>query len=138
IDLGASYKRGKKDDAISGQTDKDLADMAPLRGKIAVNYEYANKCIATAEVQGSDKWSDIDSDNGEQVLKAWAVMNMKIKHQIDKHAEISVGVNNLFNQTYAINNTYTDLTLITAGGASDVMLMNEPGRYFYTNLTFKF
>ena len=138
IDLGASYKRGKKDDAISGQTDKDLADMAPLRGKIAVNYEYANKCIATAEVQGSDKWSDIDSDNGEQVLKAWAVMNMKIKHQIDKHAEISVGVNNLFNQTYAMNNTYTDLTLITAGGASDVMLMNEPGRYFYTNLTFKF
>ena len=138
IDLGASYKRGKKDNAIAGQTDKDLADMAPLRGNIALNYAYMNNSMATLEVQASDKWSDIDEDNGEQVLKAWAVLNMKVKHAVDKNTEITIGVNNMFNQTYAVNNTYTDLTLITAGGTSDIMLMNEPGRYIYTNLTFKF
>ena len=138
IDMSASYKTGEKDNAISGQTDKDLADMAPLRGNIAVNYEYMNNSIATLEVQASDKWSDIDEDNGEQVLKEWAILNTKVKHTVNKNTEITVGINNLFNQTYAKNNTYTDLILVTAGGASDVMLMNEPGRYIYTNLTFKF
>lgn len=138
IDMGASYKRGEKDNALSGQSDKDLADMAPLRGNIAMNYEYMNNSIATIEIQASDKWDKIDSDNGEQELKEWAVVNMKLKHIMSKNAEFTIGVNNLFNQTYAMNNTYTDLTLITAGGTSDVMLMNETGRYIYTNLTFKF
>ncbi|MCK9453856.1 MAG: TonB-dependent receptor [Sulfurimonas sp.] len=138
VDMGASYKRGKKDEALAGQTDKDLADMAPLRGNIALNYEYINSSMATVEVQASDKWSDIDEDNGEQVLKAWAILNAKLKHALNKNTEITIGVNNLFNQTYAVNNTYKDLTLIVAGNTSDVMLMNEPGRYIYTNLTFKF
>ncbi|MCW8955105.1 MAG: TonB-dependent receptor [Sulfurimonas sp.] len=137
LNMGASYKVGKKDNALAGQTDKDLADMAPLRGNIALDYEYMNNSMATIEVQASDKWSDIDEDNGEQVLKAWAVLNTKIKHEVNKNTEITVGINNLFNQTYAVNNTYKDLILIV-NGTSDVMLMNEPGRYFYTNLTFKF
>ena len=137
VDMGISYKVGKKDEALAGQTDKDLADIAPLRENIAINYEYANHSIATFEVQASDKWNDIDSDNGEQELAGWAVLNMKVKHALDKHAEITIGVNNILDKTYATNNTYADLILITTSG-TDVMLMNEPGRYIYTNLTFRF
>lgn len=137
IDMGASYKVGEKDEALDGQSDKDLADMAPLRGDLALNYEYANNSIATFEVEASDRWDNIDSDNGEQELAGWAIFNMKVKHELDKHAEITVGVNNLFDKTYAKSNTYADLVLIV-NGSSDVMLMNEPGRYFYTNLTFRF
>ena len=136
IDSGISYKRGQKDEALTGQSDKDLADMAPLRANVAVNYEYANNSMATLEVQASDRWDNFDEDNGEQEIAGWAVMNMKVKHALDKHAEITVGVNNMFDKTYAQSNTYVDLILLTTGG--DVMLMNEPGRYFYTNLTFKF
>ena len=112
--------------------------MAPLRVNIALNYEYANNSIATMEVQASDKWRTIDSDNGEQKISGWAVLNMKAKHAFSKNIELTIGVNNLFDKTYAVNNTYVDLTLITTGGADDVMLMNEPGRYAYTNLTFRF
>ena len=112
--------------------------MAPLRTSIAVNYEYMNDSMATLEVQTSNKWSDIDSDNGEQELDAWSALNLKVKHAVDKNFIFTLGVNNLLDETYAMNNTYTDLTLVTAGGASDVMLMNEPGRYLYTNFTFKF
>ena len=136
LDAGVSYKRGKKDKALAGQSDKDLADMAPLRGNVALNYEYANNSIATLEMQASDKWDNFDKDNGEQELAGWAVMNMKVKHTLDKHAEFTIGVNNLFDNTYAVSNTYTDLTLIASGG--NAVLLNEPGRYFYTNLTFKF
>ncbi|WP_457747971.1 TonB-dependent receptor [Sulfurimonas sp.] len=137
IDMGASYKRGQKDKALAGQTDKDLADIAPLRGNVALNYEYANNSIATLEVQASDKWDTIDSDNGEQVLDAWTVLNAKVKHAINKKLQLTVGVNNILDETYAVSNTYADLILIT-GGTTDVMLMNEPGRYIYTNLDFKF
>ena len=138
LDMGASYKRGKKDEALVGQTDKDLADMAPLRANAALNYEYANDSVATVEVQASDKWDNYDADNGEQELGSWTVLNLKVKHAVNKKFDFTLGLNNAFNKTYAQSNTYVDLTLITTGGAGDVMLMREPGRYFYTNLDFKF
>jgi len=137
LDMGASYKRGQKDEALEGQSDKDLADMAPLRGNIVLNYEYAMDSMATFEIRASDKWSDIDSDNGEQELDAWTTLNAKIKHSINKQMQLTVGVNNILDETYALSNTYADLILVS-GGTTDVMLMNEPGRYIYTNLDFKF
>ncbi len=138
IDAGISYKRGKKDQALAGQTDTDLADMAPLRGTIAAIYEYANNSSITAEIQASDTWDKVDSDNGEQVLDSWTILNLKAKHAFSRNLDFVLGVNNLFDETYATSNTYADLTLITSGGSSDVMLMNDPGRYIYTNLTYKF
>ena len=45
-------------------------------------------------------------------------------------------INNLLDKTYATSNTYVDLILLVNGG--DAMLMNEPGRYFYTNFKYKF
>ncbi|MDA3908388.1 MAG: TonB-dependent receptor [Sulfurimonas sp.] len=137
VDSGISYKRGEKDKALTGQTDKDLSDMTPLRGNVAVNYEYQNASVASIEVQASDKWSNYDSDNGEQELGAWAVLNLKVKHAVNKNFDFTLGVNNILDETYSQSNTYADLTLLT-GGATDVMLLNEPGRYVYTNLTFKF
>jgi len=137
LDMGVSYKKGEKDKALAGQTDKDLADIAPLRGNLAVNYEYMDQSMATLELQASDKWSDIDSDNGEQTLDAWSILNFKVKHAVNKNFDFTLGVNNLLDETYAKSNTYADLTLI-ATNTSDVMLLNEPGRYIYANLTFKF
>ena len=118
IDMSASYKRGKKDEALAGQSDDDLADIAPLRGRVALNYEYANKSMATIEMQASDRWDNIDSDNGEQTLSGWSVLNMKVKHTFSKNATLTLGVNNLFDETYMVNNSYADLILITAGGTS--------------------
>lgn len=136
VDMGASYKRGEKDEALTGQTDKNLADMAPLRGNLAVNYEYMNNSVATLETQVSDKWSNYDADNGEQELGAWGIVNAKIKHAVSKNFDFTLGVNNMFNETYAQSNTYVDLTLLSAG--TNTMLLNEPGRYVYTNLDFRF
>ena len=135
VDMGASYKVGEKDNAAAG-ADKDLADIAPLRGSIGVSYEYMNNSIASAEVRASDKWSDYDSNSGEQELDSWAVLNMKVKHAVSKNFDFTLGVNNLFDTTYTQSNTYADLILLSAG--VDTMLLNEPGRYIYTNLTFKF
>jgi iron complex outermembrane receptor protein len=137
VDMGASYKKGKKDEAISAtNTDTDLADIAPLRANISVSYEYMPNSTISAEVQASDAWDTYDSDSNEQELNGWAVMNLKAKHAFNKSFDFTVGVNNLFDKTYAVSNTYNDITLLATGGVST--LMNEPGRYFYTNIDYRF
>ncbi|MCD6258504.1 MAG: TonB-dependent receptor [Helicobacteraceae bacterium] len=136
IDLSASYKVGEKDEALAGQTDKDLADIAPLRGKLGVTYEYMTNSLASLDVQYSDKWDKYDSDNGEQALDSWTTLNAKVKHAFNKHIDLTLGVNNIMDETYAQSNTYVDLTLLAAG--AETMLLNEPGRYVYTNLDIKF
>jgi iron complex outermembrane receptor protein len=137
VDMGLSYKRGEKDEALVGQTDTDLADMAPLRANIGVSYEYMSNSVATLETQLSEKWSDYDADNGEQELAAWGILNAKIKHAFNKNFDFTFGVNNILDATYAQSNTYADLTLVGIVG-TDIMLLNDPGRYVYTNLDFKF
>jgi len=136
FDLGASYKVGERDEPLAGQTGTNMADIAPLRGNIAANYEYMANSIATVEVVASEKWRDYDAENGEQELGSWTILNLKIKQAINKYFDFTLGVNNLFDETYAQSNTYYDLTLVTTGGQT--MLLNEPGRYIYTNLDFKF
>jgi len=138
IDGSISYKVGRKDEPLAGQTDRDLADIAPLRAKIALNYEYANDSLATISAEYSDKWNNFDADNGEQEIPSWTSINLKVKHAVSKKFDFIIGVNNLFDKTYAISNTSKDLALVTSTATTDVMLLNEPGRYIYTNMIFKF
>lgn len=137
LDMSGSYKVGEKD-SPSATESKYLADIAPLRGNIGVNYEYMNNSMATLEMQASDRWTKFDKINGEQEIAGWAVVNAKVKHAVNKKFDLTIGLNNIFDVTYALSNTNADLTLLTGGGTADVMLLNEPGRYFYTNLDFKF
>lgn len=137
LDMTAAYKRGEKEKALEGQSDKDLANMAPLHARFACNYEYANNSLATLEFKASEKWSKYDDDNGEQSIDAWNILNFKLKHAINKKFDLTIGANNIFDTSYATSNTYADLTLIMAGGGN-IMLLNEPGRYLYANVDLKF
>lgn len=138
LDFGAAYQRGKKDKALEGQSNTNLADIPPLKGNAALNWNYSGDSMATAEVVAADKWRNIDDENGEQTLDAWAVLNLKIDHRFTRNIGLIVGIDNVFDETYAVSNTYKDLTLLSVDPDADVMLMNEPGRYFYANLSYKF
>ncbi|WP_041066719.1 TonB-dependent receptor [Thiolapillus brandeum] len=137
LDFGLAYQRGEKDEAQPGQTDKDLPEIPPLKGTLALNWEYMENSLARAEVVGADSWTRYDADNGEQELDSWAVLNLKVEHALTSHIDLVLGVDNVFDETYAVSNTYKDLTLVESGGG-DVILMNEPGRYFYLNAAYKF
>jgi iron complex outermembrane receptor protein len=139
ISASMSYKKGQKDEALSAtNTDKDLADIAPLRTKLSANYEYMTNSTATLEFFRSEKWTAYDEDNGEQKLDAWNILNLKVNHTFNKMLNLTVGVNNILDKTYAMSNTYKDITLVSSTVDSDVVLLNEPGRYLYTNLNLKF
>lgn len=137
LDFGLAYQRGSKDEALPGQTDKDLAEIPPMKGNIALNYQYRKNTSAMIEVIAADSWNSFDEDNGEQALDSWAVMNLKVKHEFNQQFGITVSIDNLFDDTYAVSNTYKDLILL-ADGTGEVILMNEPGRYFYLNGVYSF
>jgi iron complex outermembrane recepter protein len=136
FDFNAAAQRGLKDAPLAGQSNVNLADIPPLKGSLALNWNYSANNIASATVMGTNRWSNYDSDNGEQAIPGWSVMNMEVNHHFDRNFGMILGLNNLFNTTYAISNTYDGLTLLS--GANGTMLMNEPGRNFYANFTFQF
>ncbi|MEN8146080.1 MAG: TonB-dependent receptor [Campylobacterota bacterium] len=135
-DFGVAYQRGQKDEPLAGQTDKDLAEIPPFKGNVALNYVYYQENTATVEFIGAGSWNNYDSDNGEQELSSWGIMNLKVDHRLSNGFGLAVGVDNVLDKTYAVSNTYKDLTLLYGGG--DVMLMNEPGRYYYVNASYQF
>ncbi len=137
LDFGLAYQRGKKDDPLSGQTDRDMPEIPPLKGNLALNWEYMPNSLARAELIASDSWSDYDGDNGEQELDGWTVLNLNVRHQLTDRIVLIGGIDNVFDETYAVSNTYKDLTLLL-DGTGEVMLMNEPGRYFYLNASYSF
>jgi len=139
FDYGMSYQRGKKDDPLTGQTDTDMPEIPPFKFNGAVNYDYDESLALKAEVIASDEWSNFDADNGEQQLDSYAVLNVKGTKKFGQHFELAVGIDNLFDSTYAVTNTYKDITLLpTTGIDTNIMLLNEPGRYVYTNIKYKF
>ena len=134
IDYGVAYQRGEKDEALAGQTDKDLAEIPPLKGQIGFNYE-TDRSLINATVIAAKSWSNFDADNDEQELDGYAVLNLKYDYEINQNFDFTLGVDNVFDKAYATTNTYNDITYI---GAGPTQLINEPGRYFYVNLRYSF
>lgn len=137
IDFGAAYQRGKKDEALTGQTDTDLAEIPPLKGSASFNYD-TDMTSSKVEIIAADSWSNFDSDNGEQELSGYAVLNLKFNTDLTHGFDLTLGLDNIFDHTYAVSNTYKDLTLLASGTSGEVMLLNEPGRYLYANLRYRF
>ena len=139
FDYGLAYQRGEKDHPLSGQSGTNMPEIPPLKANIAANYDWDETLNFRAELIASDTWKDYDKENGEQELDGYAVVNLKATKTFAEHFEIVVGVDNLFDETYAVSNTYKDLILLpTLHPEDNVMLMNEPGRYIYTNLRYTF
>jgi len=153
IDFGLSYQRGKKDEAMTSkninatagnavtlkqQTDKDLADITPLKINLALNYDYDDTFNSKIELIHAQSWNNYDQDNGEQKLDGYNIVNLKAQKSLTNNLEMTVGVDNLFDKTYAVSNTYADLILLSDGTSGEVMLMNEPGRYIYANIKYTF
>jgi iron complex outermembrane receptor protein len=137
VDYGLVYQKGKKENPLTGQKGTNLADISPLKANMGFNYEYDASLNLKAELVAASAWDDFDKENGEQYLDAYRVVNLKATKIFGKNMELTVGVDNLFDETYAVSNTYKDLTLITLPG-SDVMVLNEPGRTLYANFKYTF
>ncbi|XQC04760.1 TonB-dependent receptor domain-containing protein [Arcobacter cryaerophilus gv. pseudocryaerophilus] len=107
FDYGVAYQRGKKDGDF---TDKDLAEIPPLKANLGLSYEY-EKSKFKAEVVAVDRWSKFDDSAKEQEIAGYAVTNLKYTQELFKHFELTLGVDNLFDKVYNSTNTYQDIRL---------------------------
>ncbi|MEJ2488559.1 MAG: TonB-dependent receptor [Sulfurovaceae bacterium] len=131
-----AYQKGKKDSPLEGQLSKNLAEIPPMKAILGVTYMPIESLSLEADLIAAASWDNVDSENGEQDIGSYGVVNLKATKTFANNIEWSIGVDNLFDKVYQTSNTYKDLTLLT--GADDSMLLNEPGRYIYTQLKYKF
>ncbi|CAA6799912.1 MAG: TonB-dependent receptor, partial [uncultured Sulfurovum sp.] len=115
LSAGAVYKKGEKDTQPTGQTNSNLADITPLKLNATAAYDYDKNGMVEISVVAADKWDSIDSDNNEQVLAGYGIVNLKTTRNFDNGLEFTLGVDNAFDKAYANTNTYNDLVLISGG-----------------------
>ena len=135
LSAGLAYKKGTKDSQPTGQTNTNLADISPLKLNATASYDYDENGMVELSIVAADKWDNIDSDNNEQTLAGYGIVNLKTTRNFDNGLEFTLGIDNALNKAYANTNTYNDLVLIDGG---DTMLINEPGRYVYLNAKYGF
>jgi len=136
FDIGISYKKGEKDTLTTGQSDKDLAEITPLKLNTSVTYDYDEDGDLELSFVAGSRWDSVDEENGEQILAGYGVVNFKTTREFDNGLIVTLGVDNLLDKSYTTTNTYKDLILMSDG--SDTMLINEPGRYIYANMKYMF
>lgn len=141
IESGIAYQKGTKKDtnqldslATLPQTDKDLADIPPLKGRIALVFDDA-KNYAEAEFIAAQHQT-YDENNGEQAIAGYGLLNLKYGTELGSGFSLSAGINNFFDRTYAVSNSYIGLTTIMEG--AQPLVLNEPGRNFYATVAYKF
>ncbi len=137
LDYSLTYLRGKKDRPLPNQSDKDLADITPLRGLLTFNYMPNYKTKFSLEIVGQKSWTDYDADNGEQKLPGFITANFKFQKELNQNLTFTFGVDNIFDKNYQSSNTYNDLTLL-ATGAKRKLGLNNPGRYVYASIKYSF
>ncbi len=136
VESGMAYQKGtKKDPSQLNQTDKDMAEIPPMKGRVALVFDDAVN-YAMAEWIGA-RFQTIDSDNGEKEIAGYGILNLKYGHDFQNGFSVMAGINNFFDRTYAVNNGYIGNELITGDGV-DPLVLNEPGRNFYATLSYKF
>lgn len=138
LDYSSAYQRGKKKHALTAQTNKNLADISPFRVNVLLSYDYLDSLSCSVGMIAGKSWDNYDSDNAEQALPGYMIFDFKIVKQWNNNLYTTFGVDNILDKTYAVSNTYADLILLSDGESSEVMLLNEPGRYFYMNFQYTF
>ena len=59
-------------------------------------------------------WDSYDSDAGENELGGYALFNLKYANQLHKNVGLTIGIDNIFDKTYASTNMYKDIMYATS------------------------
>jgi iron complex outermembrane receptor protein len=140
LTAGVAYQRGvkkEKEQKTDASSSKNLAEIPPFKGNLALIYDDKEYFAETRLLFASEQ-SNVDTQNGEKHIDGYSVVNLKVGKTWNKSFSLNFGIDNLFNETYAISNSYVGRGLISSNSDTLPLILNEAGRYYYTNFTFKF
>ena len=138
---GVAYQKGRKESYPENNHDDDLGQIAPLKTQLALSYNNTKPfsqpdagLFGTVEWVHSDEATEIDIDAGEQEIGAWDVFNLRAGYRF-KNYTLNLGIDNLFDQQYTSANSYE--WDVVGGSGANPAIVNEPGRFVYASLNFK-
>lgn len=135
VEAGMAYQKGTKNDPSQlGQTDKNLAEIPPIKGRAALVFDNTSHFAMAEWIGASSQTTDVD--NGEKEIGGYSILNLKYGAQLGNGFSLMTGINNIYNRTYAVSNSYIGNEFLTDGGIP--LVLNEPGRNFYATLSYKF
>ncbi|MFN3947548.1 MAG: TonB-dependent receptor domain-containing protein, partial [Aquificaceae bacterium] len=128
---GISYTEGRKDTKPSlNITDKDVAEVPPLKGRLGVRYD-TGMWYTEAELVASATQNKVDSNLGETKTSGYGIVNLKAGMNY-RGFTINAGVENLFDKKYFEHFSYVR-NPFSAG-----VKIPEPGRSFYVSASYQF
>jgi iron complex outermembrane recepter protein len=126
-EAGTAGQRGRKRSLIAGDSDRDLPEIPPWRGRATLRWSDRTTWIE-AEAQWAARQTRLDATAGERPLAGYGVLHVRAERTITDRLTVSLGVENVFNRTYASHNAYTR-DPFAAG-----LVLNEPGRSVYVRV----
>jgi iron complex outermembrane receptor protein len=128
---GVSYARGRKSvNPAYGISDPDLAEMPPLKARLAVRYGN-RRFFGEVEGLASNAQSRVDSDLKEARTPGHGVINVKAGLHTRK-LNLAAGMDNVFNRSY-----WEYLSFQRDPFRSGIRVP-EPGRSVYVNVSYAF
>lgn len=132
VNVSGSYTYGE-----NRSDDIALSQIAPFNGRLEVTYD-TGKWLAGVRVNAAAEQNRVDDDrttgsgrdNGRS--ESWATLDLFSAYNVTQNFQVSGGVTNLFDETYANHLNKTNLE-DPAG-----IRVNEPGRSFYLRGTTTF
>lgn len=114
-------------DAVTGEP---LPQIPPFEARSTFYYRLFNGGVTPElTIRAVSRKSDVSTSYGETPTPGFAVVNLMISVNYFKFADISIGVNNLFNKVYY---EHLNRRVRTTG-----IPIYEPGRSFFINLIMK-
>lgn len=124
---GAAGQEGRKRSFGPGDTDRDLPEMPPWRGRAALRWTRETSWLEI-EGQWAARQTHLDASAGEKPVAGFGVLHLRAERMLGRRFTVGVGVENVFDRTYATHNAYTR-DPFAAG-----LVLNEPGRIAYVKL----
>jgi iron complex outermembrane receptor protein len=132
VEAALAYQKGRKDSQTRNNSDKDLAEIPPLKSRLAFHYD-ASRIFAVLEWIHSEDNDDVDEQAGEVRLSGWDVCNLRAGYELSQHVTLNLGIDNLFDEYYAVANSYE--WDVVAGTGANPPIVFEPGRSIYGSIT---
>ena len=128
-EFSLSYQRGKKESG--NYKDKDLAEIPPMKFRLAFRYEAENFKGEIENIYASSQ-KKVDTDLKEIPTSSYYILNVRGSYNINNNLKVGFGVENLFDRLY-----YSHLSYLRNPFSTGVKIP-EPGRFAYLNLNILF